>query len=40
VLLIGHLDTVFEEDSPFQRFARLGGGCRRPRTEDMKGGNG
>src|SRR6202008_4385356 len=24
VLLIGHLDTVFEEDSPFQRFARNG----------------
>ncbi|MFW6078899.1 MAG: hypothetical protein ACODAE_04715, partial [Gemmatimonadota bacterium] len=23
VLLIGHLDTVFEEDSPFQRFELL-----------------
>ena len=24
VLLIGHLDTVFEPDSPFQKFERLG----------------
>src|SRR5688500_13048575 len=24
VLLIGHLDTVFEADSPFQKFERLG----------------
>ena len=39
-LLIGHLDTVFEEDSPFQRFARLGNGwATGPGTEDMKGGN-
>jgi glutamate carboxypeptidase len=41
VLLIGHLDTVFEEDSPFQRFTRLGDGwAHGPGTEDMKGGNG
>jgi glutamate carboxypeptidase len=41
VLLIGHLDTVFEEDSPFQRFARLEDGwASGPGTEDMKGGNG
>jgi glutamate carboxypeptidase len=41
VLLIGHLDTVFEEDSPFQRFARIGNGwASGPGTEDMKGGNG
>jgi glutamate carboxypeptidase len=41
VLLIGHLDTVFEEDSPFQRFALAAGGwARGPGTEDMKGGNG
>jgi glutamate carboxypeptidase len=41
VLLIGHLDTVFEEDSPFQRFARIGNGwAGGPGTEDMKGGNG
>src|SRR5450759_3075710 len=26
VLLIGHLDTVFEKDSPFQKFERLPGG--------------
>ena len=24
VLMIGHLDTVFEPDSPFQRFVRTG----------------
>lgn len=41
VLLIGHLDTVFEEDSPFQRFTRLPNGwASGPGTEDMKGGNG
>lgn len=41
VLLIGHLDTVFEEDSPFQQFAMDGGNwARGPGTEDMKGGNG
>jgi glutamate carboxypeptidase len=41
VLLIGHLDTVFEADSPFQRFTRIENGwARGPGTEDMKGGNG
>jgi glutamate carboxypeptidase len=41
VLLIGHLDTVFEEDSPFQRYERLADGwAKGPGTEDMKGGNG
>jgi glutamate carboxypeptidase len=39
VLLIGHLDTVFEEDSPFQRFEREGNTARGPGVEDMKGGN-
>jgi len=40
VLLIGHLDTVFEPDSPFQRFARLDADrVRGPGTTDMKGGN-
>ena len=40
VLLIGHLDTVFEKDSPFQRFERIEGGrARGPATTDMKGGN-
>jgi glutamate carboxypeptidase len=40
ILLIGHLDTVFEPDSPFQRFERLPGDVARgPGVNDMKGGN-
>jgi glutamate carboxypeptidase len=40
LLLIGHLDTVFEEDSPFQRFERVGrDSARGPGIADMKGGN-
>lgn len=39
VLLIGHLDTVFERDSPFQRFERTDSTARGPGAEDMKGGN-
>ncbi len=40
ILLIGHLDTVFEPDSPFQRFERLDGNTARgPGIIDMKGGN-
>jgi glutamate carboxypeptidase len=40
VLLIGHLDTVFEEDSPFQRFEMLDdGSARGPGVADMKGGD-
>ena len=40
LLLIGHLDTVFEPDSPFQRFERLEEGhARGPGIIDMKGGN-
>lgn len=39
MLLIGHLDTVFEPDSPFQRFVREGDRATGPGTEDMKGGN-
>jgi glutamate carboxypeptidase len=39
VLLIGHLDTVFEPDSPFQRFQRLDDRrARGPGIIDMKGG--
>ncbi|MEO5617377.1 MAG: M20/M25/M40 family metallo-hydrolase [Candidatus Eisenbacteria bacterium] len=39
VLLIGHLDTVFEKDSPFQRFERLSDStARAPGSCDMKGG--
>ncbi|HSC25988.1 MAG TPA: M20/M25/M40 family metallo-hydrolase, partial [Vicinamibacterales bacterium] len=40
ILLIGHLDTVFERDSPFQRFERVrGDSARGPGIADMKGGN-
>ncbi len=39
LLLIGHLDTVFEPDSPFQRFERDGDKLRGPGVVDMKGGN-
>ncbi|HLL45705.1 MAG TPA: M20/M25/M40 family metallo-hydrolase, partial [Longimicrobiaceae bacterium] len=39
LLLIGHLDTVFEEDSPFQKFVRQGDTARGPGVSDMKGGN-
>jgi len=40
VLLIGHLDTVFEPDSPFQTFERIDANrARGPGIIDMKGGN-
>jgi glutamate carboxypeptidase len=40
VLLIGHLDTVFEPDSPFQRFERIDERTARgPGIIDMKGGD-
>jgi glutamate carboxypeptidase len=40
VLLIGHLDTVFEEDSPFQRWEMLNDSVARgPGASDMKGGD-
>ncbi len=39
ILMIGHLDTVFELDSPFQSFRREGEIAHGPGTEDMKGGN-
>ena len=38
VLLIGHMDTVFEADSPFQKFTREGGKTSGPGAADMKGG--
>ena len=38
VLMIGHLDTVFEPDSPFQRFARDGNRATGPGIGDDKGG--
>lgn len=39
LLLIGHLDTVFEEDSPFQSAKRSGDTLFGPGAADMKGGN-
>jgi glutamate carboxypeptidase len=40
ILLIGHLDTVFEPSSPFQRFERLTDSTARgPGIIDMKGGD-
>jgi len=40
VVLVGHLDTVFEPDSPFQRFRRLDDSTATgPGVTDMKGGN-
>ena len=38
LLLIGHIDTVFEPSSPFQKFERKGGTAIGPGTADMKGG--
>jgi glutamate carboxypeptidase len=39
ILLIGHLDTVFDRDSPFQRFERIDPEhARGPGVTDMKGG--
>jgi glutamate carboxypeptidase len=39
VLLIGHLDTVFEPEHPFQKFERVDANIvRGPGTSDMKGG--
>jgi len=39
LLLIGHLDTVFEEDSPFQIYKRAGDMVYGPGVDDMKGGD-
>ncbi len=40
ILLIGHLDTVFEPDSPFQRFQRIDSvTAKGPGIIDMKGGD-
>lgn len=38
LLLIGHLDTVFEPDSPFQTFALTGDKATGPGVGDDKGG--
>lgn len=39
LLLIGHLDTVFEADDAFQTFERRGSVGIGPGTDDMKGGD-
>ncbi|MFD2588991.1 M20/M25/M40 family metallo-hydrolase [Croceitalea marina] len=40
LLLIGHLDTVFEEDSPFQKFEMVNDSiAHAPGGNDMKGGD-
>lgn len=40
LLLIGHLDTVFEEDSEFQKFEMVNDTVAKgPGANDMKGGN-
>lgn len=39
LLLIGHLDTVFEPSSPFQSFVRDGDRAGGPGVVDMKGGD-
>ena len=38
LLLIAHLDTVFEKDSPFQKFVRRGEEAEGPGAGDDKGG--
>lgn len=38
VLLLGHMDTVFEPSSPFQRMTREGDRAAGPGVNDMKGG--
>lgn len=38
VHLIGHMDTVFEPSSPFQKWERKGRGAVGPGSADMKGG--
>lgn len=39
ILLIGHLDTVFEEDHEFQDFTQDGKTGKGPGANDMKGGD-
>jgi glutamate carboxypeptidase len=39
ILLIGHLDTVFEQSSPFQKWERKGDIAVGPGSSDMKGGD-
>ena len=39
IVLIGHLDTVFELDHPFQKFTRVGNTAYGPGVSDMKAGD-
>src|SRR5689334_20962892 len=39
ILLIGHMDTVFEPSSPFQKWEQRDSIASGPGTNDMKGGN-
>jgi glutamate carboxypeptidase len=39
LVLIGHIDTVFEKDSPFQTFETSGNLATGPGVADMKGGD-
>jgi glutamate carboxypeptidase len=39
LLLIGHLDTVFEPDSPFQKWSMVDSIVSGPGANDMKGGD-
>ena len=39
LLIIGHLDTVFAKESPFQKFERHGGKATGPGVIDDKGGD-
>jgi glutamate carboxypeptidase len=39
ILLIGHLDTVFEPDHPFQKYTRKGDTAYGPGVSDMKAGD-
>jgi glutamate carboxypeptidase len=39
LVLIGHIDTVFEPDSPFQKWEQKDTIAVGPGTNDMKGGN-
>ncbi|MGY8781036.1 MAG: M20/M25/M40 family metallo-hydrolase, partial [Fidelibacterota bacterium] len=39
IVMVGHLDTVFEPDHPFQRYSRDGDTAFGPGVSDMKGGD-
>ncbi len=39
LLLLGHIDTVFEANSPFQKFERDGNRAKGPGLSDMKSGD-